>query len=57
MNEVIRLPCTAHTLLPAETLIVRAKRLINFFTTPKQTEKLMEIQESCHTNNEVTKFF
>ena len=65
MNEVIRLPCTAHTLqlvvgkglLSAETLIARAKRLTNFFSTPKQTEKLMEIQETCHTNNKVAKFF
>ena len=43
MNEVIRLPCIVHTLqlvvgkglLPAETLIARAKRLINFFITLK----------------------
>jgi hypothetical protein len=61
INEIIRLPCTTHTLqlvvgkglLPAEVLIARAKRLINFFTTPKQTEKLIEIQKTCHTNNEV----
>jgi hypothetical protein len=65
MNELVRLPCTAHTLqlvvgkglLPAEVLIARAKRLINFFTTPKQTEKLMEIQSNCRANSEVTKFF
>jgi hypothetical protein len=46
-----RIPYTAHTLqlvvgkdlLPAETLIARAKRLMLFFTSPKQMEKLMEI--------------
>ena len=63
MNELTRLPCTAHTLqlvvgkglLPAEVLIARAKRLINFFTTPKQTEKLIEIQSTFYTNTEVIK--
>jgi len=62
MTELTRLPCSAHTLqlvigkglLPAEVLIARAKRLINFFTTPKQTEKLIEIQKNNnHINNEV----
>ena len=61
MSELTRLPCTAHTLqlvvgkglIPAEVLIARAKRLINFFTTPKQTEKLLEIQKSTsHINND-----
>lgn len=64
MGELTRLPCAAHTLqlvvgkglLPAEVLIARAKRLINFFTTPKQTEKLLEIQKSTHcSNNEASK--
>ncbi len=65
MNELTRLPCTAHTLqlvvrkglIPAEVLIVRAKRLINFFTTSKQTEKLLEIQKSTNyiNNDEVIK--
>ncbi|GBC00393.1 hypothetical protein RclHR1_03840015 [Rhizophagus clarus] len=53
MEDVIRLPCTAHTLqlvvgkglMPAETLVARAKRLMLFFTSPKQTEKLIEIQK------------
>src|SRR5207302_1719898 len=44
--ELIRIPCTAHTLqlvirkglLSAEILIARAKRLMLFFTSPKQTE-------------------
>ena len=67
MNELTRLPCTAHTLqlvvgkglLPAEVLIARAKRLINFFTSPKQTEKLMEIQKRTNhiNNNEVINKF
>src|SRR5437763_6579005 len=48
-----RLPCTAHTiqlvvekgLLTAEVLIARAKRLINFFTSPKQNERLLNAQK------------
>ena len=48
-----RLPCTAHTiqlvvgkgLLTAEVLIARAKRLINFFTLPKQNERLLNAQK------------
>ncbi|RIA83028.1 hypothetical protein C1645_834452 [Glomus cerebriforme] len=48
-----RLPCTAHTiqlvvgkgLLTAEVLIARAKRLINFFTSPKQNERLLDAQK------------
>jgi len=44
-----RLSCTAHTihlivgkeLLTAKILIARAKRLINFFTSPKQNEHLL----------------
>lgn len=53
---LIRIPCTAHTLqlvigkglLPAEVLIARAKRLMLFFTSPKQTEKLLEIQKNMN---------
>ncbi|CAB5385405.1 unnamed protein product [Rhizophagus irregularis] len=48
-----RLSCTAHTiqlvvgkgLLTAEILIARAKRLINFFTSPKQNERLLNAQK------------
>ena len=48
-----RLSCTAHTiqlvvgkgLLNAEILIARAKRLINFFTSPKQNERLFNAQK------------
>ncbi len=62
MNKIIHLSCTAHTLqlvigkglLSAKVLVARAKRLINFFTTPKQTEKLLEIQKNtCHVKNKV----
>lgn len=49
-----RLSCTAHTiqlvvgkgLLPAETLIARAKRVINFFSTPKQSQRLQKAQQN-----------
>ncbi len=64
IDELIRLPCTAHTLqlvvkkglLLVETLIAWAKRLINFFIISKQTEKLIEIQRTCHTNNKVVNY-
>ncbi|GBC53159.2 zinc finger BED domain-containing protein 1-like [Rhizophagus irregularis DAOM 181602=DAOM 197198] len=53
---LIRIPCTIHTLqlvigkglLPAEVLIARAKQLMLFFTSPKQTEKLLEIQKNMN---------
>ncbi|GET02276.1 zinc finger BED domain-containing protein 1-like [Rhizophagus clarus] len=53
MEEVKWLGCTAHTLhlvigkgiMPAQILIMRAKRLINFFMRPKQSERLEEIQK------------
>ncbi|GBC42544.2 zinc finger BED domain-containing protein 4-like [Rhizophagus irregularis DAOM 181602=DAOM 197198] len=52
-NKLHRLSCTAHTiqlvvrkgLLTAEILIARAKRLINFFTSPKQNERLLNVQK------------
>jgi hypothetical protein len=65
MSKLTRLPFAAHTLqlvvgkglLSAEVLIARAKRLINFFTMPKQTERLLKIQKSTHcSNNEVSIF-
>ena len=34
----------------AERLVARAKRLISFFTTPKQTERLIEIQQNMRRN-------
>ncbi|GBC33907.2 zinc finger BED domain-containing protein 4-like [Rhizophagus irregularis DAOM 181602=DAOM 197198] len=53
LEEIQRLSCTAHTiqlvvgkgLLAAEILIARAKRLINFFTSPKQNERLINAQK------------
>ena len=53
MENVEWLGCTAHTLqlvvgkgmLPAQVLILRAKRLIDFFMRPKQSERLEEIQK------------
>ncbi|GBC16434.1 zinc finger BED domain-containing protein 4-like [Rhizophagus irregularis DAOM 181602=DAOM 197198] len=56
LNQIVwlhRLSCTAHTiqlvvgkgLLTAEILIARAKRLINFFTSPKQNERLLNAQK------------
>ena len=51
-----QVPCTAHTLnlivqkglLPAEHLIVRVKRLITFFTSPKQGKHLEAVQVSIN---------
>jgi hypothetical protein len=51
---VMQVECCAHTLnlivkkglLPAEQLIARMKRLISFFTTPKQGERLAAVQAS-----------
>lgn len=40
--------------MPAEALVARAKRLMLFFTSPKQTEKLIEIQKKeRHLQTEV----
>ena len=59
-NNITRLPCAAHMLqlvvgkglIPAERLVAQAKRLISFFTTPKQTERLIEIQQNMRRNQE-----
>jgi hypothetical protein len=56
-----RIPCTAHTiqlvigkgLLHAEILIARAKRLINWFKRPKQTERLINAQKTLKNYNKV----
>jgi len=53
MKEVKWLGCVAHTLhlvvgkgmMPAQVLIMRTKRLIDFFMRPKQSERLEEIQK------------
>jgi hypothetical protein len=55
-----RLSCTAHTIqlvvgkgmLTAEILIARAKRLINFFTLPKQNERLLNAQKTNSEDSE-----
>jgi hypothetical protein len=51
-ENIQRLPCTAHTLqlaigkglAPAEILVARARRLINFFQYQKQVERLEQVQ-------------
>jgi hypothetical protein len=62
MEDIIRLPCTAHTLqlvvgkglMLAEALVARAKRLMLFFTSPKQMDKLIKIQKKeWHLQTEV----
>jgi hypothetical protein len=41
--------------MPAETLVARAKRLMLFFISPKQTEKLLEVQKKeQHLQTEVS---
>ena len=55
-EAIQRLPCTAHTiqlaigkgLAPVEILIARVKRLINFFSTQKQVERLEEVQRKLN---------
>jgi hypothetical protein len=60
-------PCVSHTLqlvigkglLPVKRLILRVKRLINFFSRPKQAERLEDTQRNISENqmeNEVTGF-
>ena len=51
-------PCVAHTLqlvigkglLPVKKLILRVKRLINFFSRPKQAERLENVQKNVNIN-------
>lgn len=58
-----QVPCTAHTLnlivqkglLPAEHLIARVKRLITFFTSPKQGERLEAVQTSINNEQQQSK--
>ena len=61
MKEVKWVGCVAHTLhlvigkglMPAQILILRAKRLIDFFLRPKQSERLEEIQKQFPIENEL----
>src|SRR5205823_13623459 len=54
MEGVEWLGCIAHTLhlivgkglMPAQVLVMRAKRLIDFFMRPKQSKRLEEIQKN-----------
>ena len=54
---VSRVQCCAHTLnlivqkglLPAEHLVARMKRLITFFTSPKQGERLASVQSTIRS--------
>jgi hypothetical protein len=57
-------PCASHTLqlvigkglIPVKRLISRVKRLINFFSRPKQSERLEDIQKSINESSEVMNF-
>lgn len=61
LPNIIRIPCTAHTinlivgkgLTPVKILIARAKRLITFFMSPKQNERLKSIQIQLPAGTEV----
>lgn len=52
LPNIFQIPCTVHTLnliinkglISVEILIARAKRLINFFMSPKQNERLKAVQ-------------
>jgi len=63
-DNITHFPCAAHMLqlvvgkglMPAERLVARAKRLISFFTTPKQTERLIDIQKNMRRNQGEVKF-
>jgi hypothetical protein len=62
MEGVNWLRCTAHTLhlvvgkgmKPAEILIARVKRLIDFFLRPKQSERLEDVQKKFPELNNLT---
>ena len=63
-DNITHFSCAAHILqlvvgkglLSAERLIARAKRLINFFTSPKQTEKLIDIQKNMKCDQDEVNF-
>ena len=56
-------PCTAHTLQlvigkglnVVKLLVLRVKRLIDFFLRPKQSEKLEEIQKRSNFQSDVVR--
>lgn len=57
-------PCALHTLqlvigkglIPVKQSISRVKRLINFFSRSKQSERLEDIQKSINESSEVMNF-
>jgi hypothetical protein len=65
MNGVIWQNCSSHTLQliigkalkPCENLVARAKRLIDFFLRPKQSERLAEVQKNYPNKASVVIFF
>jgi hypothetical protein len=67
MEKIEWHPCASHTLqlvigkglMPIKKLILRVKRLINFFSKPKQAERLEDVQRNLPENerdNMVIKF-
>ena len=68
MNEIASnikwQPCTAHTLQlvvgkglnSVKLLILRAKKLIDFFLRPKQSQRLEEIQKKSQNQVDVVRF-
>ncbi|EXX57755.1 hypothetical protein RirG_204130 [Rhizophagus irregularis DAOM 197198w] len=57
-SDILRLPCTAHTLqlaiikglTPVEVLVARVRRLVRFFVTQKQVERLTAVQKKLGYN-------
>ncbi|EXX50591.1 hypothetical protein RirG_269370 [Rhizophagus irregularis DAOM 197198w] len=57
-SDILRLPCTAHTLqlaiikrlAPVEVLVARVRRLVRFFVTQKQVERLTAVQKKLGYN-------
>ncbi|PKY36657.1 hypothetical protein RhiirB3_459800, partial [Rhizophagus irregularis] len=57
-SDILRLPCTAHTLQLAiikglalvEVLVARVRRLVRFFVTQKQVERLTAVQKKLGYN-------
>ena len=55
-ENILRIPCAAHTLqlaigkglAPVEILVARVKRIINFFSTQKQIERLEDAQSKLN---------
>lgn len=60
MHNINRTSCSAHTLqlvigkslMVCDVFLARAKRLINFFLSPKQTELLEKAQKKVAANDD-----